>query len=355
MCEQRDGCADFSCFLFEFGFLGCPNGSGSDLDGLGTRSGSTTDEKLDALLSELGHFEAQLAQIPAVTNWMSRMDSHITTTLGDFATRLAEMEQNFSTLTARLCKVEIYAASASNVSGSARSWPSLEQDDGSTAAGPHGPGSSNDNRSTRRRLDTSTSPADEQARSAVLLRFPSAQYLTGGTEWLETALENSGIAPHNRPTRIHCKAVSVSARLVFETRAKCQEFVARFKDDGILYEIDTFLCTSRITILVRHSRSVEDRETGKQFMPLWRAFADELRILFQEGDDKGPFVVPALDARSQILSVKDRRTGIGKPVFKLASLRSRQSFALVSPDVCIPLVTSETLQRILCQASTHRV
>ena len=52
-----------------------------------------------------------------------------------FATGLTEMEQNFSTLIARLCQVETYAASASSVSGSARSWPLLEQVDGSTAAG----------------------------------------------------------------------------------------------------------------------------------------------------------------------------------------------------------------------------
>ena len=85
--------------------------------------------------------------------WMSRMDSHITKTLGDFATRLAEIKQNLSTFSARLCKVETSAASASNISGSARSWPSLEQVDGSTATGSHSPGSSSDNRNARRRLD----------------------------------------------------------------------------------------------------------------------------------------------------------------------------------------------------------
>ena len=66
--------------------FGSPDGSGSDLDGMGTRSGSTTDEKLDALLSKFAHFETQIAQIPALTNWISRMDSHITKTL-DVATR----------------------------------------------------------------------------------------------------------------------------------------------------------------------------------------------------------------------------------------------------------------------------
>ena len=86
-------------------------------------------------------------------------------TLGDFATRLAEIEQNFSTFSARLCKVETL-----------RSWPSVEQVDGSTAAGSHGPGSFSDNRNTRRRLDISPNPDDEHARSAVLLRFPCEQY-----------------------------------------------------------------------------------------------------------------------------------------------------------------------------------
>ena len=86
--------------------VGSPHGSGHDLDKMGTRSGNTLDEKLDALLSKFVHFETQIAQIPALTTWMSRMDSHISKTLGDFATRLTEMEQNFSALTARMCKFE---------------------------------------------------------------------------------------------------------------------------------------------------------------------------------------------------------------------------------------------------------
>ena len=69
--------------------FGSPDGPGSDLDGVGTRSGSTTDEKLDALLSKFVHFETQISQILALTNWMSRMDSHITKTLGDFAKSLS--------------------------------------------------------------------------------------------------------------------------------------------------------------------------------------------------------------------------------------------------------------------------
>ena len=38
----------------------------------------STDEKLDAFLSKFEHFETLIAHIPAITTWMSRMDSHIT-------------------------------------------------------------------------------------------------------------------------------------------------------------------------------------------------------------------------------------------------------------------------------------
>ena len=103
--ERRSKCADIFSASPNFG---SSDGSGSDLNVTGTRPGITTDEKLDALLSQFAQFKEQIAQIPTLTNWMSRMDSHITRTLGDFATRLTEMEQNFSTLTARMCKVETY-------------------------------------------------------------------------------------------------------------------------------------------------------------------------------------------------------------------------------------------------------
>ena len=81
--------------------------------------------------------------------------------------------------------------------------------------------------------------------------------------------------------------------------------------------------------------------------------ADQLRGLFPDGDDEGAFVVPALDARSHILSITDRRNGVGKPVFKLASLGSGQQFTFVSPDLFG--VSAEVLQRVLFQANTANV
>ena len=55
------------------------------------------------------------------------------------------------------------------------------------------------------------------------------------------------------------------------------------------------------------------------------------------------------------LSMKDRRNGVGKLVFKLASLGSGQTFTLVAPDLYVPCISPEVLQRILSQASTANV
>ena len=80
---------------------------------------------------------------------------------------------------------------------------------------------------------------------------------------------------------------------------------------------------------------------------MWRELADQLKVLFPDRDDEGAFIIPALDARSQILSIRDRRNGFGKPVFKLAPLGSGQIFTPVAPDLSVPGVSPEVLQRVL--------
>ena len=65
--------------------------------------------------------------------------------------------------------------------------------------------------------------------------------------------------------------------------------------------------------------------------------ADQLEILFPNRDDEGAFIIPALDTRSHVLSIKDRRNGIGKLVFKLASLGSGQHLPFLHL-ICLSLV-----------------
>ena len=315
----------------------------------GTRPGITTDEKLDALLSQFAQFKEQIAQIPSLTNWMSRMDSHITRTLGDLCDQTYRDGTGFQ-------HPHCTYVPGRDISGSARSWPSVEQVDGSTAAGPHGPGSSDDNRNTRRRLDTLSSTEDEQSRSAVLLRFPCEQYHKGITKWIDNLWEETNMPTFNKPVRIHCKAGSVSVRLVFETRAKCQDFIARYKDDGIPYATNSPFCCANTNIIVRQSKSNPRPRARKTIC----AFVERIgwptkNSLPCDGDDEGAFIIPALDARSHVLTIKDRRNGVGKPVFKLAPLGSGQTFTLVAPDLCVPGISHEILQRVLSQANRPNV
>ena len=72
------------------------------------------------------------------------------------------------------------------------------------------------------------------------------------------------------------------------------------------------------TNIVRDSKSTEDREIGRRFATLWVALAAKLHDIFHERNSKVLFIVPALDARSQILSILDRKNGVVKLVFKLA-------------------------------------
>ena len=295
-------------------------------------SASTMEEKMNEM------FE-QVAKLPLLTQTVRKLRPN------DFPD---------SSLAARVTTLETNATSVSSGSGLERSWNMLGHSDGSTAIGSLGShaGSSDDNGNTRRRLDTLSSPEDEQSRSAVLLRFPCEQYHKGITKRIHNLREESNMPAYKKPVRIHCTAGSVSVWLVFETRTKCQDFTARYKDDGIPYAINSHLCCTNQISLSANPNQLKTERLEKQFAPLWRELADQLNVLFPDGDDEGAFIIPALDARSHVLSVKDRRNGVGKLVFKLASLCSGQAFTLVTLELPVPGVSPEVLQRVLSRAST---
>ena len=161
-------------------------------------------------------------QLPLFLQNASRIENCFQTLSQTVAqtTKIARIEQIVGSLLARVTTLETGAASGSSDPDSARSWNIFGHSDGSTATGSlgsHGPGSSDDN---RRRLDTFSSPADEHARSAVFLRFPCEQCQEGVSAWIEKIWATTDATAFSKPIRIHCKTGSLSARLVFETRAK---------------------------------------------------------------------------------------------------------------------------------------
>ena len=69
----------------------------------------------------------------------------------------------------------------------------------------------------------------------------------------------------------------------------------------------------------------------------------------------GAFIVPALDARAQVLSIKERRNSVRNQVFKLVSHGNGQLFAFTAPDLRIPGIPDGVLQQVIFQARTANV
>ena len=102
----------------------------------------------------------------------------------------------------------------------------------------------------------------------------------GVSTWLKKFFATTNMPTANNPVRIHCKTGSTSARFVFNTRTKCQEFVATYRNDGVPCAVENPFCNTSATIMVRQSKSPEDRETGKRVAPLWNVLATKLREVF---------------------------------------------------------------------------
>ena len=167
--------------------------------------------------------------------------------------------------------------------------------------------------------------------------FFATQCFAGVSAWLKKTVATVDMPAADMLVRIHCKTCTTSVRLVFSTRAKCEEFVATYRDDGLLYAVDGPWCDTRATFIVRQSKSPEDREIGRRFKPLWEVLAPKLEEIFTDKDAIGNFGVPALEGRAQVLSTYDRRIGARNPSLLLPhSDRNRISISLLL--VCVSLV-----------------
>ena len=156
----------------------------------------------------------------------------------------------------------------------------------------------------------------------------------GFANWITSVWEKSNIPVSHNPVRIHCKAGSVSARLVFETRAKCQDFVGLYKDGGIPVKL-TVCSKEKTTISVRQSKSLEDREIGEAICAFVESVGRTAQNSFLDGDDRGAFIVPALDARSQVLSIKNRSNGVGKKNVQTCPVLEVESCSLLLHLTCV--------------------
>ena len=187
--------------------MGSPDGSLPDLEGTGCRAANC-----EVPATRVERIQIRKLRPDAPRQWprMMRKSRILNKWLAALQPVLPTLETN--------------ATSVSSGSGSARSWNTLGHSDGSTAAGSfgyHGSGSSDDVGNTRRRLDT-FSQAPKMNNHDVPSHYGSLANNT--TKGLQSGSENLwegyNLPVYNKLVRIHCKAGSVSVRLVFETRAK---------------------------------------------------------------------------------------------------------------------------------------
>ena len=180
--------------------MGSPYGSLLDLERTVSRPHNDGRENPRNLLT----VTVFLQNTPRIENCVQMLSQ----TVAAQTTEITGIEQIVGSVAARVANLETGAASGSSGPDSARSWNVLRRGDGSTATGSlgsNGLGSSDDNRNTRRRLDTFPSPDDERARSAVLLHFPCEQIHAGVSVWLDEFWATTNALAFNKPTRIHCK------------------------------------------------------------------------------------------------------------------------------------------------------
>ena len=146
--------------------------------------------------------------------------------------------------------------------------------------GSHGPGSSDDNRNTRRRLDAFSSPEDEHARSAVLLRFPCEQHHTGITKWINNLWENRTFHPLTNPSEFIAKQVPCQPDSYSKQEPSVRTLWPDVKKVVSPLKLTVLSATQKTVISIPQSNSLEDWEIGKQFVPLWRVLAQQFKILF---------------------------------------------------------------------------
>ena len=81
----------------------------------------------------------------------------------------------------------------------------------------------------------------------------------------------------------------LSARLVFETRAKCQDLVARYKDDGIPTKLIVHFVKAEPVSLSANPNLLKTEKSEDNLRALWENFVHKGTSSFPEGDDTGAF------------------------------------------------------------------
>ena len=225
---------------------------------------------------KFGHLDAQLAQFPVLTKWMSqRVFPHhrLQQFIVWFHAKLTEMEQNMGALAARVLAIE---------TGAVLPPASLDplQDVGpclGTLVAPLLPGPVTQVLWTTTEIcddKSKQNPDDDNSRSAVLLRFPCAQSRAWRLRLARQRISRIG-------ERVRCERLGVSWSLM--PCANSSWHNTRMIANSI--QLPVFFATIQRQCLSANPKSEEARDVGRRFAPLWKALNGRLRADFKDNDD----------------------------------------------------------------------
>ena len=118
--------------------------------------------------------------------------------------------------------------------------------------------------------------------------------------------------------------------------------MARYKDDGNLFEVDGPILPKTQSACPSHLKT-RNRKTIRAIVECW-----------QQSSKFTSLKEIALGVRSQVLSIKDHRNGEGKSVFKHTPGGNGQVFAITALDLQILGVADIVLQHVISDPWLHR-
>ena len=168
-----------------------------------------------------------------------------------------------------------------------------------------------------------------------MLRFPCEQYHTEITNWISNLWETSYIPPYINLSELIAKQVPCQPGLYSKQEPSVRTLWPDIKMMVSLTKLIVLFAKAEPISLSASPSHLKTRKLENNFAPPQRLLEH-----FPEGDDAGAFIVPALDARSQVVL---------ENLCSNLHLFGSAQLTLVAPDLCVPGVPEGTTSHLSSQ------
>ena len=133
-------------------------------------------------------------------------------------------------------------------------------------------------------------------------------------------------------------------------KSQMSRFVVRFKEDGIPQSVNSPFSNTTSTVIVRQSRSLEYREIGRRFSPLWQVWAQKLpEIFLEQHTEFHTFFRPLISVpKYSICLIAGVELDCQFPSLPQLDTNCSVSFLLV---LSVPHISDDIWQQIVIEAS----